>query len=551
MAGIGLEAIGDDAGGEAVSRADGTFLVRKGGLRPNDGKAGVRLVVSDPQGRHEHAEAVPVNWGQRDVVVRMRPLVATTLVVLDGNGAPVTDYDVFVLRDHDGRVQAREAQARGAADGRVRVDRLRVGTYRVLVRPTATPAQPSPLVPFEVSAAGAPREVVVQLRPAAVITVVVAGTDGAPVAGTTVEAIAVLTGKPPDPTAEPPKIQTLRARELLRQPALAMGSAQSAADGRAVLRLHPGPYELRLRGPLHVPVSRPLTVTGEAVIPITVAAGGRLTGQLGSAAALARLRTFDPDPARELAVVAEPVAAGGTATRAVVDAGGVFVLAGLHPGVHELQLHVWMRCNAEHSGVVVLPLGRIDAPAGDLRRTFSIDDALPGSVTATVTLDGRPWPRAQTFLVRAGTKRTSIRATADEQGVVRSLVPPGDYTATLAFAANPGPGWVTVPMPFRWRVAAGQEVELAMPARTRSLRVRVLATDGTPVPNARVRVDGATGYFRPGMLTTDGDGVVRIEHVPYGPFDLRATTAGGELRVGPVELGEGTDEAAVDARPRG
>ncbi|MBK8101617.1 MAG: carboxypeptidase regulatory-like domain-containing protein [Planctomycetes bacterium] len=551
MAGVSLEAIGDGAGGTAISRADGSFALRKGGPRPDDGKTGVRLMASEQKGLHEQAEPIVVAWGKREVVVAMRPLAMTTLVVTDGLGMPIADHDAFVLRDNDDLVQTKMVSARGNTDGRVRIDKLRVGKYRVLVRPVATPAQASPLVPFEVVPEGAPRAVAVQLRPACAVTVEVAGTDGAAVVGTRVDAIAVLAGKPPEQSAELPLLSTLRAKDLLRQASLVMATADSDAAGRVVLRLHPGTYELRLRGPLHVATARSITVTGDMTVPIAVEAGGRLAGQLGSAAAVARVRSFDPDPTRELTVVANPVAGGVAAARAVVDGGGAFVLAGLRPGPYELQLLVHMRCNSEHAGVVALPIDRIDLPAGETPRAFAIDGALPGSVVATVTLDGRPWPRAQTFLVRAGAKRTSIRSSSDEHGVVRSLLPPGEYTANVAFAANPGPGWITVPLPFRWRIEAGKEAAVALAARNRSLRVRLLAADGTPLPQARVRVDGPTGYSRTGPLTSDGEGVVRIEHVPYGPFDLRVTTAAGELRLGPVELGEAADAAAVDARPRG
>ncbi|MBL9078299.1 MAG: hypothetical protein JNL08_12390 [Planctomycetes bacterium] len=547
LARLDLRANGDGATGSARTRQDGTFVLHRSGQFTNTGDRDVRLFVHDPANELELASEQPITrWGAGDVRVVMRRYAATTLVARDRTGAPVADLDAFLLRLGRSTV-AREVRSRGRADGRTAVPRLASGSYVVLARPRDG-GPPSAPVYFAVDQGIAPRELPVVLGQAEDLTVVVEDGGGAPVAGSRVEVVLALLGEPPAAGAHLPLLATAGADDLTRQPGIVVATATTDANGRASLPLPDGDWHLRVRGALHLPQVVPVAMRGRgSTAQIVVAAAGRIVGRCDPPAALARLRAAagGTDAAIEVAAVQGDT----TGARTAVAADGTFALEGLPAGTWTVRLSAPLRCSDEHTGSYPLPLGDVVVAGGTSKHTFAIDGALPASASGEVTLDGAPWPRVQLTFTRER-PRSLVRAVADADGRFRTLLPPGEFVVSVAFPAQPGPGWTNVALPLRWAASPGGDERRTLAARTRTAKVRVLDATAAPVANARVRIDAMLGYYRPGALATDAHGVVTITQPPCEPFDLLVQTADRELRVGPIEALDDTGTTVLEARPR-
>lgn len=545
---VDLRANGDGATGSARTRADGTFLLHRAGQFTDNGERDVLVFVTEPSGDFELATEQPrTRWGANDVRIVMRRFAATTLVVHDAAGTPIADADVFVMRLTPNNVIPRLVRLRGRADGRVAVPRLGSHRYVVIGRPLdgAAPSTPVPLI---VENGIAPNEVHVVIAPPENLAVDVVDTNGTAMSGSQVEAILGLVGNPPAPGAQIPRFATARTEDLLRQASLVVAEATTDVNGRAVMPLHDGDWHLRVRGALHTPVVVPAAMRGKGTATrVVVETAGRIVGRCEPLAALAKLRAAagPGDAAIELAAMQ------GTTqgARSVVAADGTFALDGLRAGSWTLRLWAPLRCSDEHTGNYWISLGDVVVANGTTERSLTIDHALPAIASGTVTLDGAPWPRVQMTLTR-DQPRAVVRAVADANGRFRTLLPPGEWLVAVAFAAQPGPGWNNVVLPQRWTAVPDREEERTLAVRTRTAKVRVLDAANVTIANARVRIEASLGYYRPGALTTDANGVVTITDPPLGPFDLLFTAGDREVRVGPIESLDDTGTTVIDARPR-
>ncbi|MBL8747881.1 MAG: hypothetical protein JNK78_01880 [Planctomycetes bacterium] len=544
---VTLRANGDGSTGSARVRPDGTFALHRSGAFTNDGTGVVRLFPNDPDGGHELASPLPpTRWGADDVRIVMHRRAAVAVVVADRDGTPVPSYDVLLLRSVGSGVQPSFARARGRADGRIVLANLTAGDHRALVRLPDGTAAAAP-VAFTVDQEHRAADVRVACGPLPELTVEIVDTNGAPVVGSTAEAMLVFAGEPPGATTPVRELATIRDGDERSLRSLTIVRATTSATGRAAMRLPGGDYQLRVRGALHLPTLQAVRV-GDAgsTARVVVEGASRIRGRCEPFAALAKLRAAAGDDADPITIVAMHDGKAGAVSP--LEADGAFSLDGLRPGTWSVQLQAPMRFNPDDSATVTLPLGDVELLPAGVERTFAIGAVLPAIVAGTVTLDGAPWPLAQLRFHRA-VPQSPVRAVADANGRFHTLLPPGEYNAAVAFAAQPGPGWISVVLAQPFTAVAEREQRADLAARSRSVEVHVRDADGRPVRNARVRISAALGYYRPGQLTTDGAGNVAISHPPYGPFDLFATVGDREVRFGPAEMPFATDTATIEVRP--
>lgn len=545
---VDLRANGDGSTGSARTRADGTFVLHRSGAFTNTGGKDVLVFLSEPTGGFEIAGDTPrTHWGAEGLRIVMRRLAATTIVVTDPAGAPIADIDAFVVRINPASVAPRLVRSRGSKDGRIAVPRLAAGRYVVIARPRDG-SPPTAALPFVVENGRAPTEIRVTVGEPAHLAVDVVGTDGAPVADSRIDAMLVLRGEPPPPATRVPLLATAHGDDPWREGSVVVATGTTNARGRALLRLHDGDVALRVHGSLHAPIVVAASMQGEGTrIRVVVETAGRIIGHCEPLAALAELRAAAGDAGSAIEVIA---ATGDTiGARSPIDENGTFSLDGLRPGTWSVRMSLPLRCNPDYETVVALALDDAVVTSGTTERPFAIDAVRPANASGTVTLDGLPWPRAQLIWQR-DRPRTIVRAVADAHGRFHTLLPPGDYAVAVAFAAQPGPGWINVVVPPRWSVIAGRDEQRTISARARTVRIRVLDAANAPVADAPVRVGGEFGYYRPGALSTDANGVVTITHPPYGTFDLVVGPAEHELRVGPIDAGDEPTTTPIDARPR-
>ncbi len=544
---VTLRANGDGSTGSARVKPDGTFTLHRSGAFTNDGTGVVRLFPNDPDGGHELASPLPpTRWGTSGVRIVMHRRPSVAVLVADRNGAPVPSYDVLLLRSVGSGVQPSFVRARGRVDGRIVMPNLMAGDHRALVRLPDGSAAAAP-VSFAAGQEHRAAEVRVTCAPLPGLTVELVDANGAPVVGSTVEAMLVLAGEPPGATTPVRELATIREGDERSLRSLTIARATTDATGRTTMELPADDYQLRVRGALHLPMLQGVRVADAgSTVRVVLEGASRMRGRCGPPAALAKLRAAAGDEADTITIVA--VRDGKAGAVSPLDPDGAFALDGLRPGTWSVQLQAPMRFNPDDSATVTLPLGDVDVPPTGVERTFALGAALPAIVAGTVTLDGAPWPLVQLRFHRA-VPQSPVRAVADANGRFRTLLPPGDYTAAVAFAAQPGPGWISVVLPQPFTAVAEQEQRADLAARSRSVEVHVRDADSQPVRNARVRITSTLGYYRPGQLTTDDAGNVAITHPPYGPFDLFATMGDREVRFGPAEMPFAKDAATIEVRP--
>lgn len=549
VAGVRLSASGEGFLGRGVSAADGTFAVGRAGPTRNDGKAGVSLSASDPDGRFEFV-APPgdarLAWGQHGVELVMRRLAARAVRVVDARGAPVERYTLFAFRGRE-RL-ARHASERGVhAQGCCRLERLRAGAHCLLVVPRDPQLGSTPLVPFAVEANANGPEIVVTVPDRVPLRVRVATPAGDGVPGSRVELIQAL-GSEPLTSAVPvvPVRECDRGRNLA--PAL-LAAAVTDARGEVTLAAAPGRWTIRARGEAHVPVLQPVDVAApETRVTLAVQSAAVVHGIVGPAAALARLRELGDGDGRPVVVQLEP-AQGGDATTAEIAADGSYAAGALASGDYAVALRFRLRTSEVAANDVVEPVARLVLAPGE-RRELPVDVAamLPGTVRGRVVVGGEPLRDVHCFLRREAPGGVqSFRVATDSDGRFLGLVPPGPYGFALTYPAQPGPGWVFQVLDDTWRLAPGGEHEVALVAPLRRVRVRVVDARDRPLTGLRAKVL-RTGYSLPGGLVTDDDGWLEIYPAPNAAFELEVEVDGAVQQLGPIDLPPGRDDGAVVVR---
>ncbi|HEX5052288.1 MAG TPA: hypothetical protein VFZ65_10980, partial [Planctomycetota bacterium] len=547
--------------GRATSRADGTFRIHRGAPRADTGKRGVDLFAQAP-GLEQVKTSEGVAWGQHDVEVVMQSLATVVVRALDASGRPVRGFDVLHARlaaDGLSLIDYAPPNVVDAGDGSVRLSALRSGAHVLLLRAHDERLAVAGPIPFAVDDASS-REVLVHVCDRNQTEVEVVDTAGAPVPACELDLIAAMARAPVDGAMPAPRVEGLRSEGLrgMRQVSLAHGSTD--ASGVAHLGAPPGSFSLCLRCETHLPLLAPVTIAGTASrLRLVMEPAAVLHGRLVPAVAL---RAFAPEcdeAGHGLAVVMRGIEPGGRAAAvdvatAEVGADGTFRLGALPAGTFRILLRAWLRCSDIHSAAILHALGDIDVAAGArMERDFPVDAYLPAAASGVVLLDAEPVVGQQFFLQRIEpAPRLGVRVATDGNGRFQTRLPPGVYQPQLAIPAQPGPGYVMLPLPQRCAIAAGASEDLRIEACARRLRLRVLGSDGAPLANRRIRTDNKNGYYRPGALATDAHGVVELQPAPYGAFFLFAPDGDrAELTIGPLELPPGDGAAELEFRVGG
>lgn len=550
LPGIDLAAYGEGARGRAVSGADGTFVLPKGPPHFDRGQPGVELsATGDGLEQAATAPGPNVAWGQHGVLVVMRPLRELVVRALDARGAALWPFAVVVGRvtSNGAAWQPLPARRQRAGADHVVLTHLTSGPHTLLLRaPDPALALAGP-IPFAVDAAS-PRELAVRVPDRTEVQVDVRDEAGQAVPRCTLELVASLTARAPDAAAPAAEFAAAMASADRLPMQLAIATAATDGEGHATLAAPPGTWLLRATCRTHLPASRTVDVgTGPSRHQLVLPAATVVRGRLVPADALPALGLLERAPERHLAVVAR--AGKSDLARAEVAADGTFELGPLPPGVATLRLATWLTASEAHRGVVPHTLGDVDGTgAGPVDREYDVRAFVPATATGVVVWDGAPLRHGQFFLRRwLPEPLNHVRVATDGDGRFRTLVPPGQLGVQLAIPSEPGPGHVILPLAERWRIAAGQTLDLRVAAQPRRLRLRVLRPDGTPLGNTRVRLESPDGYNRPGALPTDARGGVDLSLAPYGTFTVLAKDGGGrDLASAPCTVGPDTEAGVVD-----
>ncbi|MFY9344288.1 MAG: carboxypeptidase-like regulatory domain-containing protein, partial [Planctomycetota bacterium] len=311
IAGAGLAAYGEGARGRAVSAADGTFLLHRGPPHFDRGKPGVELTAQAPSFEQVPAAGATVGWGQRDVVLVMRPLSTVLVRAIDSRGARLAGFDLLY-----GQITASGtwldyamAKAKPVADG-VLLTGLRSGPHVLLLRPREDGQAVAGPEPFAVGAA-APDAVTVRVPDRVDVQVEVIDAAAAPVPQCELDLIARLGDAPVDSGLPAPRLRGLRSAGLRgsRQVALAAGSTDDR--GIATLAAPPGRFSLFARCRTHLPVTQQVVVVAnQPRIRVVLEAATVLHGRLTPVELLPAFGIAESKPERRLAVVARGPAAG-------------------------------------------------------------------------------------------------------------------------------------------------------------------------------------------------------------------------------------------------
>ncbi len=553
IAGVHLQFVGRGFVGRGRSGADGRFLAARAGPIPGRGEAAMRVSADHAAGEFEllpDAAHAAIDWGDREVELRMRKRVSCPVRVVDERGASVEDYALTVLAE-SGTGRFRRTGRGGLhgrhPDGRCVVHGLADGHIALLVHPNDPALATSALARFEVVEGRAPVDPLVVVPDRVPWRVAVRFASGALVSGSRVELLLRLA---PDPESFDGK--AYRVEDVDRMPRLpvlvTVAAASTDETGVATLQAPPGDWLLRVRGPEHVDHSEPVRVV-RSTVPhgVVVRGGATVRGIAGPTNALERLRELCGDDG--LRVTCTPVGADLEARAVAIDPDGSFSITSLEPGEYAVDVHLDYVASAVHSSDDTWRVTQREFTEGG-ETTLEIDLApwLPARVEGRVTVDGRPLAGVHCFLVgSAGGGARLLRVGLDDDGRFTTWARPGTWSFALTLPAQPGPGWYRVPVPDQsWTVEPGGQHRIEVPTVLRRARIGLVDSEGAPLTGRELRIRHE-GYYPAGVLRTDAAGWCELEPAPlgafevlveveeawraFGPFDLPAGAAQGELLV--------------------
>ncbi|HEX6810801.1 MAG TPA: carboxypeptidase-like regulatory domain-containing protein [Planctomycetota bacterium] len=557
---VSLSAHGEGARGRGRSGADGAFLLHRGPPHFDRGKSGVELTADAPLFEHVRpAEGQQAAWGQRDVVVVMQPLAAMTVRAIDERGARVVAFEVLHGRlsgTGPAWIDYAASKLQYAGSG-ARLSELRSGPHVLLLLPQDPALAVAGPVRF-LAGDKEPGELVVRVPDRVPLSVEVVDTAGAPVRQCELDLLASLSEAPADTALPAPRLAGARSAQLRGSRQVSLASGTTDERGLAQFGAPPGRYTLHARCVTHLKhTSEVVVAASEPRLGIVLDAATVLRGRLVPADLLPVLGLAETRPDRRLAVLARVAGAGTPPARARTDVAraevatdGTFTLGPLPRGVCALRLQGWLVCSEVHTGSMQYSLGELDAAGPQaVEREFDVAAFAPATVTGIVLLDGRPMQDAQFFLRRYDPEpRIHVRIATGTDGRFQTRMPPGVLGAQLAIPSQPGPGHVILPLPDRWTLRAGGTAELRVEGETRALRLVLRTGDDKPLGSRRVRVESKDGYNRPGVVTTDAEGVVEVTPAPYGEFTVHVMNdPGPELVSRPLQAPAGSP-ASLEVR---
>ncbi|MHC5063748.1 MAG: carboxypeptidase-like regulatory domain-containing protein [Planctomycetota bacterium] len=547
LEGIFMGAHGEGSIGQDESDEQGRFVIPRGNPTHNDGKKGVEITASDVEdGRQQERqeERKIYRWGQREVRIQMLDPVAITAQVFDANSQPIEDYRLHAYWNN-GRTPVwssyTKIDGRGPhAEGRFRLTGLKQGPSAVIVVPADDELACSSLVPF--GPEDSSRGVNIELQENLPSTIAVVDAGGNPLADCRVEIIRLLFGKELETDAEPLRGEDIPPRKSAPFHIL-LDEAATGSDGEADLLVPAGRHWLRVSAAERIThIEEILVAPGQVPHRVTLETGASLFGDLSPAQILEELQP-DPQeiegPMAEKHRVALLLRADGERTLdPLLLTEESYRFTALKPGKYSLALRYWIPVPSLHDSPMTVVLEEFNLSAGEERRMdLNLDAVLPGRVSGRILYDGKPEANRDGFLQRLDRAFPQmIRFHTDDEGHFDLRIAPGEYRVKLALRSEEGAGWNILPIPGWYQVSTGAETRVSVDAPRRRMRIRIMDAEGAALANQNI-VIYKPGYFRPGNLSTDGEGWVLIDPTPYGEFALVLTEEdGGKVELGPVEL---------------
>ena len=537
VAGARIDANGDDGRpvAAASSAGDGSFELQQPKLAPKE----VALVV-DARGFEVAKSDAKVAWGAAGVALRVRRCAALTLRATDRDGQPVPRYQVRAIPFDRAAWSplAADVRKRGSFEGGVAVvDGVRNGQHLLVVEFGTETGFARVLREFVM----APNTVVeVVAGPPVARAVRVVDASGAAVAGASVRLCDA--GSRDFAKAQQVFAWDLWIRNAQSLRALLVDAAMTDAEGRVVLCGEPSAsYWLDLPGPGHVAHRVPSVRVDDATeLVVAVQRGGALRGRLVSAESVARAFALaGPDAGPTLHPSIRLVRRGADDVRVIpVAADGRFEASMLAAGEHDVMFRSFvMDGNAPRACDV--RIGEVRITDGlTVEEQFAIDDALPVTVDALVLHNGAPL--ASTRLVMSS-RHASAMVSADERGVVRVMLVPGEYTAYRADGA-----WLASSS----RVFVGSDPRgVESPTfvfSTGAVELTALLPNGSPASGVVLRLEPSGAMLPP----TDLDGRVRCV-VAAGPVRVLVLPRSMALDASAAQFAQhGIEVAAFDVVQR-
>ncbi len=547
---VGVKAIGSRS-------TSSTCHIHQGGYFRIDGEGPaddpVRLVLAEDSGFELTDPHRTYRWGQAVRLVVRKAVASLEVTVIDENGSPVVDYEVRWWEEPLNRLANSMRKAEGHHErGITLLDKLPYARGGVIVRPAREDLMPSDPVVVEPSERQC---LVVRVHRAVELRVVLAGTDGAPLASGRVELLRPWVRRCDQ---EPPVISLdsavagtdMTLHGGLDPDAWLLAAATSDESGMGVLRCSPldAALVLRARAPGYVAaIRKDIKVdTGLEQVRMTLERVATLAGVVHGRERLLALHGTTPieRPSIELHDADDATTRrGADELKSVIADDGTFVIPNVPPG----SWQVWLRGYRVRDAVSEVygpngPIGHVQLTAGQHGRlALEVPDVAPGALTGILRMGDKPGADVLLRLaagyrdehgnvVQTDAEHRQSGTTADG-GFTFTNLAPGVYRLSMRLHKHGSYDYAL--MVSDWIALGARDVlrrELDIPARPATFHVR--NADGTPAVRCGLRlvVDGVVV----GDVSADADGWIRLDQFPQG---ATLWTPGG--RFGPFEAPAG------------
>lgn len=543
---LDLRALGGGTLGTCQCDVDGNFAIPR--IEPYDPAAlgPVALTLSYPIEGYVLCDPVICSWGDRDVLVRVRPAQTLTVKPVDPRShALLRDYELLCFEvmagNGDEQVLPGFPVTKRLPDGSS-VLTLSENDHVLQVLPRDTDLGPSPLLRRARSDGS---ECTIELPLSSNANVLVVTADGVPIAGSEVWSLRAADAAA---SAELPDPQVLRLAAKRRfshcgvsdQP---VDHGVTDGDGRVHLRTIAGAAMVfAALGPGHVSKAVAMHSAGAADVRIVVAPGASLQCRFAPTSVIA---AYSPTPrsrqwAEQLGDADGPVllqhhqvqvhldrAAAEQQqdhwqyrTTMVVSAEGLCRCDGLPPGHYDVLLEARRPFDGREGALVSLSLGTVLLRDGETTElVHDLSGLMPCQVRGQVFLNGEPWAHGTGCLAtRLGSKHVSSEIATDAQGRFASETVPGSMRLQLYYRHSDNMGYWFAPEEIQ--VTPGHITDAVFAVRRVEARVRILTADGQPAPGLQVTMDTEGQPRGWQSWTTDESGAVVIDPAPIKPFAL-------------------------------
>jgi len=513
------------------TKRDGSFVIERPERQRNDSPV---KIVAEKRGYEFTRTEKAWPWGATGVRLVLQPGATMSVVVIDAETyKPVEDYAVR-LRQHGKAWRIMSSadegiRARGHhPHGRAELTGLRRGAYLFRIEPKGDRLCSSDFRQVHVGD-GHPTEVRFDLSPPATRTLRVETSKGTAVAGTKVELMQPLGGKPVDLKTFPVRFDgssTSRPNQ-----ALVWCEGSTSTQGEFELRgPRKQPLAVRILGPGHLPtVVRDIVLdAGTDTITAKVSIGATVHGRIQPARLLQQLKEMAGKNAHALrkppGLKFQRDNSGGRESFPAGRRGvfplredGTFECAGIGPGRWSIML-VWQKATSPmSSGSHALNVGSVDNLREGERRKLDLDlsQFLFARLRGKILVNTKPRSGQIQFKSTDGGWSSAF---ADDEGRFTVFLKPGSHRAFVS--EHSGRSRTNLFADETVAVSAGQELSLDLHINATTVRLQVLAPDGKPQPGVRLIAGTSDGASDNHLAHSDKDGLVTTR-LGLGTYQLR------------------------------